>query len=265
MKKVAKYLEVFKVTLLTPLAYIWDVLARQAFLIVIMYVFVQLWSTTYSWEGSSTIAGFTMPQMIWYLVLSESMVMGMSRTSADIDTEIKSGSLAYSLTKPYDYALFHYSRYMGDSILRFCTSLLIAGAVAYLTVGSPSFSLQSVAAGLAAVLLGFTMDFFIQFALGLTAFWVEDTWAFRFLYSRVTMLLGGMMLPLDVFPEWLRGIASSLPVASIVYGPVRAFVRFNVQEWTALLARQSIWIVVLCVMAKSVYGMGVKRVNVQGG
>jgi len=265
VKRVAKYFEIFKVTLLTPLAYIWDVLARQVFLIVIMYVFVQLWSTTYRWEGSSTIAGFTMTQMIWYLVLSESMVMGMSRMGADIDTEVKSGSLAYSLTKPYDYALFHYSRYMGDSILRFFACFVIAGLVAYLMVGSPGLTFSSVAAGLVTVLLGFTMDFFIQFTLGLTAFWVEDTWAFRILYSRITMLLGGMMLPLDVFPEWLRGLASSLPVASIVYGPVRTFIGFSHQDWTSLLLRQSLWIAVLYIMAKSVYGMGVKRVNVHGG
>ena len=266
MKRVAKYLEMFKVTVLSTLVYIQDMLARQAFLVVVMYVFVQLWTTTYRWEGSSTISGFSMAQMIWYLALAESIVMGMSRSAADIDQEVKSGALAYSLTKPYNYLLFHYAKYMGDSMMRFFTSLLVAGAVAWITVGPPVFiTAASVAAGMIAVLLGFTMDCCVQLALGLTAFWVEDTWGFRILYSRITMLLGGMMLPLDVFPAWLTSVASVLPTSGIVYGPVTTFVRFSAQDWAALLARQSLWIVALYALASSVYGMGVKRVNVQGG
>lgn len=265
MKKVAKYLEMFKVTLLTNLAYVYDMVARQVFLVIIMYVFVQLWRTTYRWEGSSTIAGFTMEQMIWYLALSESIVMGMPRSAADVDTEVKSGSLAYSLTKPYNYPLFHYARYMGDALVRFLANLLIAGGVTWILVGRPAFTTATFAAGMVAVFLAFTLDFWIQMSLGLLAFWIEDTWAFRILYSRVMMLLGGMMLPLDVFPEWLRKFASSLPVANIVYGPVKTFVRFNFQDWVSLLARQGLWIVVLFTVARSVYGMGVKRVNVQGG
>jgi ABC-2 type transport system permease protein len=265
VKRIAKYLEMFKITLLTSLTYFHELVGRQVFLLFIMYVFVQLWRTTYRGEGSTTIAGFTMPQMIWYLTISESIVMGMARTGAEIDTEVKSGSLAYSLTKPYDYQLFHYARYMGDSLVKFFSSLIVAGAVSWALVGSPPFSAGSFAAGLVAAFLGFTMDFWIQMSLGLTAFWVEDTWAFRFFYSRVTMLLGGMMLPLDVFPEWLRKIAGSLPVASMVYGPVKSFVRFDATEWALLLGRQALWIAVLCLVARSIYGTGVKRVNVQGG
>ena len=73
------------------------------------------------------------------VALAESIVMGMSRSAADIDQEVKSGALAYSLTKPYNYLLFHYAKYMGDSMMRFFTSLLVAGAVAWITVGPPVF------------------------------------------------------------------------------------------------------------------------------
>jgi len=189
----------------------------------------------------------------------------MSRSAADIDQEVKSGSLAYSLTKPYNYLFFNYAKYMGDSLMRFFSNLLIAGGVAWVLVGPPSFTAVSFSAGLVAVFLGFTIDCCVQLSLGLTAFWVEDTWGFRILYSRITMLLGGMMLPLDVFPDWLRRFASALPTASIVYGPVTTFVRFSIQDWAALLVRQVLWIAVLYGVAASVYGMGVKRVNVQGG
>jgi len=265
MRKVAKYLNTFKVTLLTSLAYFHDFVGRQVFLVVIMFVFVQLWRTTYGWEGASTIEGFSLAQMIWYLALSESLVMGMPRSAADIDSEVKSGSLAYTLTKPYKYPWFHYARYMSDALVRFFANLLVAGGVTWIMVGPPTFTAVSFAAGLSCVVLAYTLDFWVQFSLGILAFWTEDTWAFRFIYSRVTMLLGGMMLPLEVFPGWLRRIADALPTAQIVYGPVITFVKYEGDGLIRVLARQGAWIATFYCIGILLYGMGVKRLSVQGG
>ena len=85
-----------RITVLTDLAYAYDMLSRQLFLAVVMFVFVQLWSATYRWEGAASIGGYTMRQMLWYLALTESMAMSMPRTAADIDDDVRSGSLAYS-------------------------------------------------------------------------------------------------------------------------------------------------------------------------
>ncbi len=263
--KAAKYVEVFKVTLLSRLAYIYDVLFRQVFLVVIMYVFVQLWRTTYSWEGATDIAGFTIGQMIWYLTLTESMMMAMPPVGRTIDEEVKSGSLAYSLSRPYSYALFHYAGYMGEAAFRFVLNFLIAGMVAWLCVGPPVFTIQSVIAGLVSAFMGFAMDFSVQFGIGLAAFWVEDTWSFRFLYTRLVMILGGMMIPLDVFPEAVRRIAAALPTSLIVYGPVRTFLSFSLGDWVTLLAKQVVWFLILILAVTQAYRTGVKRVNVQGG
>lgn len=265
LRSLAKYAEMFKVTMLTSIAYLYDVLFRQVFLVVIMFVFVQLWRTTYQWEGASTIAGFTLNQMIWYLALSESIVMGMPRAGVDIDSEVKSGSLAYSLNKPYKYSWFNLAKYMGEAWVRFSMNLVIAGGVTWIMAGPPPFSGYSFAFGLVSVVLAYTLDFWVQFSIGMLAFWSEDTWAYRLLYSRVTMLLGGMMLPLDVFPDWLRRIATELPVSSIVYGPVRTFIKFQAGDWGALLVRQGLWAAGLWAIATLLYRTGVKRVNVQGG
>jgi ABC-2 type transport system permease protein len=265
IKSLGKYVEMFKVTLQSSLAYAYDVLFREVFLAIVMFVFVQLWRTTYRWEGASDIAGFTLKQMIWYLALSESIVMGMPRAGLDVDNEVKSGSLAYSLNKPYRYSWFHYASYMGEAAVRFLANLAVAGAVTWIMVGPPVFTPASFGAGLVCVVLGYTLDFWAQFSIGLLAFWSEDTYAYRLLYSRVTMLLGGMMLPLDVFPPYLQRFASRLPVSQIVYGPVRTFLKFGAGDWSRLLVRQGLWISVLWTTASVLYGMGVKRVNVQGG
>lgn len=265
VRKTAKYIEVFKVTLLSKLAYAYDVVFRQLFLVIIMYVFAQLWQATYSWEGTADISGFTMRQMIWYLALAESMVMGMPAVGRSIDEEVKSGSLAYSLSKPYNYALFHYAGYLGEATFRFVLNLIIAGSVTWALVGPPMFSPLSAVGGLLCVIAGFAIDFGVQFGIGLTAFWVEDTWAFRFLYTRIVMVLGGMMIPLDLLPDAVRRVAQLLPTSLIVYGPVRTFISFSPEQWAALLGKQVMWLSVIALAVTAIFRTGVKRVNVQGG
>jgi ABC-2 type transport system permease protein len=50
------------------------------------------------------------------------------------------------------------------------------------------------------------------------------------------LTIGGVFLPLELFPDWLASIARGLPFASIAYAPARAFVGF---DWPVLAPRCS--------------------------
>ena len=45
----------------------------------------------------------------------------MPAVGKTIDEEVKSGSLAYSLSRPYNYGLFHYAGYMAEVSFVFCS------------------------------------------------------------------------------------------------------------------------------------------------
>ena len=65
------------------------------------------------------------------------------------------------------------------------------------------------------------LDFQGMFLIGLGAFWLEDTSGLLLIYSRVTMILGGMLIPLELFPESWQPVLRVLPFSSMVYGPAR--------------------------------------------
>jgi ABC-2 type transport system permease protein len=264
-RRVAKYLEMLRITVLTALAYAYDMLARQLFIVVVMFVFVQLWTTTYRWEAAASIGGYTMRQMLWYLALTESMAMSMPRAAADIDDDVRSGGLAYSLTKPYKYPWFLYAKYMGDALVGFFGNLVIAGAVIWIAVGPPPVTALSFALGFLSALLAYTLDFWAQVAVGLSAFWIEDASPYRLLYSRLKMLLGGMLLPLELFPDGLRRVADFLPAGQVFHGPVKTFVSLSLPEFGRTVAKQGVWIVVFIMLAGAVYRAGVRKVHVHGG
>ena len=59
----AKYGAITFTNLQNQLAYVWDAFNRAFFIIIIMFIFVQLWSAVYESQGTAEIAGLTLEQI----------------------------------------------------------------------------------------------------------------------------------------------------------------------------------------------------------
>ena len=262
----AKYGAVFTATLRGQLAYAGELALRTTFLVIILYVFLQLWRATFSAEGKPTIAGFSVAHMVWYLALTEAIVMSRTRLSGTVDEEVRSGDIAYRLVRPYAYAGYHLASHAAERTLRFALNLAVGSSLALLYVGPVPLAPGGIAIGLAAAALGALIDFLVLFAIGLLAFWIEDTSSVQLIYSRLLMLLGGMMLPLEVFPEPIKTIASALPFSAMVYAPARLALIGGDAAWAlGLLARQAVTLAVTVVAVWLLYRAAVRRINVNGG
>jgi len=84
----AKYLAVARVSLATGIAYRGDYLMQSSFLIVVMFVFMVLWRTTYAATGQEVIDGFALRDMIWYLAITEAVMNSRPRLAGRIDAMI---------------------------------------------------------------------------------------------------------------------------------------------------------------------------------
>ena len=100
------------------------------------------------------------------------------RLSRIIDEEVKTGTLAYSVNRPYSYILFHFSGFIGRSIPNLFINLLIGSVAALILVGPIALSWQALGLGVVLLFFGYVLDFFVSLIIGLTAFWIEDTSAF---------------------------------------------------------------------------------------
>lgn len=261
----AKYLEVFKISVINQLAYIYDVFVGSFFMLVVMYVFVQLWRTTFAVTGQRTIDGFDLGQVLWYLVVTESMVSSVPRLTRKLDTEVKSGDVAYSLNKPYNYILFHYAGFLGEWTVKFGVNFLLGAAIVGSAVGPLPFLPLAWLGQVLAILGGITLFFLNMASLGLLAFWVEDASALYLIYERSLWILGGMLIPLDFFPPAWRAVAEWLPFNHILYGPARTLAHFQPARFWSLLWHQAAWIIFFTVLVSLLYRAGVRRLNVNGG
>jgi ABC-2 type transport system permease protein len=101
--------------------------------------------------------------------------------------------------------------------------------------------------------------------IALSAFWVEETRGLEFVYNKFLFTVGGMLMPIELFPEALQHVVRWLPLQGVVYAPAKTAVAFDSVDLPSLLLMQAGWIVVFGLIAAAVYRRGVKKLNVNGG
>ena len=197
-------------------AYLGEQLFGLVFLAVILFIFLQLWRSTFAGSGQERLGDLSLAQMVWYLAMTEGMVMSRPRISSEVDQDVRSGALSVQLLRPLEYPLAKLASGFGERLVRFG---LIAGTgclIALVFVGTIPFNLEGLGLFVIALPLAFLLDNLGFLLVGLCAFWFEDTSGLTLIYSRMTMILGGMLIPLELFPQAAQPVLSWLPFSSIV-------------------------------------------------
>jgi len=265
MSGAAKYLYVGRTAVRSNLAYIGEVAARTLFLGAILYIFLQLWRVTYAEIGAVRVSDLTLAQMLWYLAMTEAIVLSAPQVAPRIDQDVRTGAVAVHLLRPMSYPLYLLCTALGERLVRFVMNALVGAGLALVLVGPIPLDVGGLALSLAAIPLAFVLDFVAHLAIGLCAFWLENTSGLTLLYTRATMLLGGMLLPIDLFPGGLRSVAVYLPFSSVVYGPARLLVRPDGAALAGLLVRQAAGIAAVGLIAVAIHAAAVRRIHAHGG
>ncbi|QBD81765.1 hypothetical protein EPA93_39650 [Ktedonosporobacter rubrisoli] len=260
-----KYVAVLRVSVASNLAYAMEVFFRALMLIVLVFILSQLWITTFHARGARSLNGFSIQSLIWYLVAAETIALSLPGLSRRIDLEVRNGQLAYLLGKPCNYVLYNFAHYLGERLVRLVINGLVGATLALIVAGLPHFSWQGILAWPLVTFLALCIDFSIYFSIGLLAFWTEETQSFAMIFSRLTLVLGGVLAPIEIFPQPLRSIAQALPFTAILYGPARTLLHFDLAQLSLLLLQQVVTLGVGCLLLAGLYLVAIRRVSINGG
>ena len=260
-----KYFAIGRTALAATLVYERDLLVRSAFMLVVMVTFVQLWTATFAATGQTLVNGFTVRDLVWYLVITEVVALSTPRIAQTVDAQVRTGDVAYQLARPYSFPLFHLASYWGETVVRMPVNLLVGSAVALLTVGPPQVTPLAVVSTLVLWAGAITLRAAMDILVGLSAFWVEDTMPLEWIVSKFQITLGGLILPLELFPDWLATISRALPFAAIMYAPARAFVGSSWEELAPLVLSQVVWLSGCWLGVALVFGRATRRLVAHGG
>jgi ABC-2 type transport system permease protein len=260
---IMKYYHIGRINFINSFVYFGDIVASSFFVGLIVFVFTQLWQVIYS--GNELIAGFTIVMMIWYFVMTESIVTSLPSVIEKVGEEIRSGEVANYLNKPYSYIFYNYSVSLGSAIFKFLLTLSIGSIVAFLVIGKMDFNFLYIPLLFIIIILAITIHFILMMFIGVFAFWFEDSRSLYLIYQKIVFTIGGMLLPLEIFPNWLASISKFLPFSYIAYYPAKLFVEFNINFFFEILIKQLLWIILFFILTFLIYKIGERRLSINGG
>lgn len=258
-----KYMRVAGISLQTALAYPAGMASGMGFYALFIYVFSCLWRAIYDGGLES---GYSLPQMIWYLCLTELIAFSTRRSQlGQIDDDIKTGAVAYQIARPYSYLGYQFAYGMGQTLFSLLVYGAMALAMALLTVGPlPGFQAIHLPAMLLSLALGVCLNFFFMLALTLSAFHLEDSFGPYLIYQKLVFMLG-TFLPVELLPEWLQGVARWLPFSYVAWAPARLFSRFSWPLFAQIVPVQALWLLFAMGAALAMYRSGEKKLSANGG
>jgi ABC-2 type transport system permease protein len=264
MNQMSKYLAIFNIQVVNSLAYPGELIGRSLMIVPFMWIFYQLWKVTFQAAGATSINGLTLHDTLWYLMLAETIELSRPRIARTIAENVRDGSIAYLLNKPYDFLAYQFSTSMGETIFRALMIALVGGASVWWLVGAPPDP-RGWPLAIVGVFGAWILNFCMNAMIGLAAFVAEDVAPFEWIFQKFAFILGGLLIPLDFYPAWLQSIARLLPFASMVYGPAHIFVSADRAGFGSILGLQLIWIFVLGGLLVLAYRRGLAHLTVNGG
>ena len=263
------YLTFFKSELLVQLQYRTSAIAGLITQFFWGMIYVLVYTAFYNYNNVDTI---NIQELMCYVWLNQAFIriIYLSDKDPGIVDEIKTGTVAYELCKPYDLYSWWYlkllARRYAATALRFLPIIIFAFLLPKpycLTLpASPVYFLLFILTLILGSFLIITINMIVQ---TITFYTYSDKGISSIVYS-IGALLGGFSIPLPLMPDFILKIANLLPFRYIGDLPFRLYsANINIEYGFQCILIQIAWIVGLFIIGKVLMKFTLKRVSIQGG
>jgi ABC-2 type transport system permease protein len=210
----------------------------------------------------------THAQVVSYIWLGQAfLLLAMFGVDNEIAEMIRSGTVAYELTRPANIFWLWYSRCVAGRIapttMRAIPQLLLGWA--FLGLQFPA-SISALVMFCLALASSVALAAAISLLFTLSLLWTISGEGISRLGPAVVFLLSGIVVPLPLFPLWMQPLLSALPFRGLMDVPFRLYLgQMPWQEGALALAQQWAWIAGLLLLGRWLLVLGVRRLVVQGG
>lgn len=104
------------------------------------------------------------------------------------------------------------------------------------------------------------LSFYFKMVLGFCAFWLTSVYGLMEFNDVMTIMLSGLVLPLELLPKWLHQVATFTPYPYILHYPVGASIGlYSNQELIWVIFIQFVWILLFYSSSKVMWSKGLKQ------
>jgi ABC-2 type transport system permease protein len=229
-------------------------------------VYYFIWKALYAAEGA--IGGMRFGEMVTYVAVGW-MIRSLYFNTIDQDMaqDIMDGKIAMALVKPVSVQWMYIAQSLGETAFRLgMLSLPVSIVLALVFPVEPpktaAHGLLMLVSLAGSILLVASLNFLVgscavtmKSILGLlrAKFFVQD-------------LLSGLLIPMALFPEPLRGILAYLPFQHIGSTPMLIYLgKLSSGEIAQALAAQALWVAALLVLGDRFWRRMARRMTIHGG
>jgi ABC-2 type transport system permease protein len=239
-----------------------DLYGRVVFFAIILGVFSALWRAV---AEAGMPLGESPRTLVWYLAMTEWVLLSAPYIQFEIEEDVRRGDVAYRIARPASYLASELALGVGSLAARAPTLLVAACTSAWVFAGGPPdhpYELaRAVPFGAAAALV---MTAF-NLLLGLVAFWLGDIAPVCWIWQKLGFVLGGLMLPLDLYPRWIVRIARLTPFPVLLNGPASFLLGRAYLDPADLAVALFAWLGIAAALAVLSFRRATRALQVNGG
>jgi ABC-2 type transport system permease protein len=238
-----------------------DLAGRVAFFAVILGVFSSLWRAA---AEAGLPMGVDASQLLWYLAITEWITLSTPQVHLEIQETIRGGDVIYRLGRPASFVLGELATGLGLLAVRLPVLGLTAVVCAFWFTGlvPPPATLATVIPfGIAAAVLLTALHVWI----GLLAFWMQDVSPVYWVFQKLLFVLGGMMLPLHLYPEVVQRTAALTPFPVLLAAPASFVFGAGMAAPAPLAACLALWSGVIALGLRWTFARAAAGLTINGG
>lgn len=215
-------------------------------------------------SGDQRIQGWNIDSMRTYymfLIMAQAALMHHVELTVAFN-DIKQGELMRELLKPYPYFLMRLTAETPWRTIQAFYSVIAVIIVPYL-LKAPIVASHDSMIILQAVLIAvnaFFISFLFKMIVGLVAFWMTNIDSVLEVNDVSLFALSGLVMPVNLFPQWMQTVAHFTPYPYILYYPISSFIGiYNSADLLNIILLQFGWIVGLFILSSLMWKRGLKK------
>ena len=215
---------------------------------------------------------------IWYLANSDAftfsyLLLGqIYRSVVDnifyyrLSDLIYSGAISSDLLQPKPFLFTQFVKSIGARLIK--NFYFVIGSTTAVIIASNSFAkinfgLSNLHLLILLIPISFILNFILGILLGSMAFWIKDRRdyeGYKSSYEAIIFVITGANIPLYKFPIEIYMVLEFLPTAWIIHHPMQIYLgKYDTNRTILVFLGGLTWCVVLYILAKIVFKLGLKR------
>ena len=227
-----------------------------------MLIFSRLWAAVAP-QARGEMGGAA--EYVWYLAITELVALGVPMLYLGIEQDVRRGDIAYRLGRPVSYAWAKLAEGVGEFAVRFAFLATLGMAGAWLFTGGLPADPRGLAWAVPLAFLAGLMMLLVQAMVGLSAFWLQDAAPVYWILQKFLFIFGGLMIPLTIYPDWLKAVADATPWSPALFGCARLVLQFEPAFVLDTALKLAAWIVLLGALLAWIYRRSLQALTVNGG